>query len=201
MVEGWLADGRPFLLGQAAGLADFSIFHPFWMLNRAGRKNAALLEPFSEHPRLARPDRRLRHGVADRTGCAGGAGYRQIRRPGRSGRERARRCRAGPWADGLGAGGGPGARSGGRRGRHRAAQRSRRPARGRPGRHRPQPFPALRLHHPPGVSERRALPVISTGANRRFAERRNLSGTALRPVHSRGKDISASQSSRPLRSI
>ncbi len=45
LVEGWLAD-RPFLLGDAAGLADFSIFHPFWMLNRAGRKNAALLEPF-----------------------------------------------------------------------------------------------------------------------------------------------------------
>ena len=47
LVEGWLADGRPFLLGDAAGLADFSIFHPFWMVNRAGRKNAALLEPFS----------------------------------------------------------------------------------------------------------------------------------------------------------
>ena len=46
LVEGWLADGRPFLLGAAAGLADFSIFHPFWMLNRAGRKNAALLEPY-----------------------------------------------------------------------------------------------------------------------------------------------------------
>ena len=46
LVEGWLADGRPFLLGDAAGLADFSIFHPFWMLNRTGRKNAALLEPF-----------------------------------------------------------------------------------------------------------------------------------------------------------
>lgn len=46
LVEGWLADGRPFLLGDAAGLADFSIFHPFWMVNRAGRKNAALLEPF-----------------------------------------------------------------------------------------------------------------------------------------------------------
>ena len=46
MVDGWLADGRPFLLGDAAGLADFSIFHPFWMVNRAGRKNAALLEPF-----------------------------------------------------------------------------------------------------------------------------------------------------------
>lgn len=46
LVEGWLADGRPFLLGDAAGLADFSMFHPFWMLNRAGRKNAALLEPF-----------------------------------------------------------------------------------------------------------------------------------------------------------
>ncbi|MCY4393858.1 MAG: glutathione S-transferase family protein [Rhodospirillaceae bacterium] len=45
LVEGWLAD-RPFLLGDAAGLADFSIFHPFWMVNRAGRKNAALLEPF-----------------------------------------------------------------------------------------------------------------------------------------------------------
>ncbi len=45
LVEGWLADGRPFLLGDAAGLADFSIFHPFWMLNRGGRKNAALLEP------------------------------------------------------------------------------------------------------------------------------------------------------------
>ena len=46
LVEGWLADGRPFLLGAAAGLADFSMFHPFWMVNRAGRKNAALLEPF-----------------------------------------------------------------------------------------------------------------------------------------------------------
>ena len=46
LVEDWLADGRPFLLGDAAGLADFSIFHPFWMVNRAGRKNAALLEPF-----------------------------------------------------------------------------------------------------------------------------------------------------------
>ena len=47
LVEGWLADGRPFLLGDAAGLADFSIFHPFWMVNRAGRKNAAMLEPFA----------------------------------------------------------------------------------------------------------------------------------------------------------
>lgn len=46
LVEGWLGDGRAFLLGDAAGLADFSIFHPFWMVNRAGRKNAALLEPF-----------------------------------------------------------------------------------------------------------------------------------------------------------
>ena len=48
LVEGWLADGRPFLLGEAAGLADFSVFHPLWMLGRTGRKNAALLEPFPD---------------------------------------------------------------------------------------------------------------------------------------------------------
>ena len=45
LVEGWLADGRAFLLGDSAGLADFAIFHPLWMLGRTGRRNAALLEP------------------------------------------------------------------------------------------------------------------------------------------------------------
>ena len=46
LIEGWLGDGRQFLLGDAAGLADFSVFHPVWMLTRTGKKNAALLEPF-----------------------------------------------------------------------------------------------------------------------------------------------------------
>ena len=30
-----LADGRPWLLGQAASLADFSVYHPLWFLRRA----------------------------------------------------------------------------------------------------------------------------------------------------------------------
>lgn len=46
LIEGWLGDGRRFLLGDKAGLADFSICHPIWMLRRTGRKNAAILEPF-----------------------------------------------------------------------------------------------------------------------------------------------------------
>jgi len=46
MVEGWLGDGRAYLLGDQVGLADLSVFHPLWMLNRTGKKNAELLEPY-----------------------------------------------------------------------------------------------------------------------------------------------------------
>lgn len=46
LLDGWLGDGRKFLLGDDAGLGDFSIFHPVWMLNRTGKKNAALLDPY-----------------------------------------------------------------------------------------------------------------------------------------------------------
>jgi len=33
-LEGQLADGRPFLLGEAACLADFSVYHAFWLVSR-----------------------------------------------------------------------------------------------------------------------------------------------------------------------
>jgi glutathione S-transferase len=38
LLERQLADGRPFVLGPAASLADFSVYHPLWALrgNPAG---------------------------------------------------------------------------------------------------------------------------------------------------------------------
>jgi glutathione S-transferase len=44
-VEGMLADGRAFLTGSDAGLADFSLYHSLWFLTRNGRRVAACLEP------------------------------------------------------------------------------------------------------------------------------------------------------------
>lgn len=46
-VEGALADGRAFLLGEAPGLADFSVMHPIWMVAGGGKRAAAALEPFA----------------------------------------------------------------------------------------------------------------------------------------------------------
>ena len=44
LLERQLADGRPFILGSAASLADFSVYHPLWAL-RANPASAALLAP------------------------------------------------------------------------------------------------------------------------------------------------------------
>jgi glutathione S-transferase len=45
-LEAQLADGRPFLLGHAFGLADAACFHPLWFL-RVAPSAGALLEPFA----------------------------------------------------------------------------------------------------------------------------------------------------------
>jgi glutathione S-transferase len=46
-IEGMLADGRPFLLGDAPCIADFSTVHPLWFVRRAPPL-AAVLEPFAK---------------------------------------------------------------------------------------------------------------------------------------------------------
>jgi len=47
VVESMVADGRPFLLGDRPGLADFSVYHPLWMILNSGRRAAAILGPFA----------------------------------------------------------------------------------------------------------------------------------------------------------
>ena len=58
-----LADGRPWLLGQAASLADFSVFHCLWFLRQA--RLTSLVEPLA--PLNAWVDRvqALGHGTSD----------------------------------------------------------------------------------------------------------------------------------------
>ncbi|HEU4408279.1 MAG TPA: glutathione S-transferase family protein [Polyangiaceae bacterium] len=46
-LEGALADGRPFLFGEAPCIADFSTVHPLWFVRQAGPL-AAILEPFEK---------------------------------------------------------------------------------------------------------------------------------------------------------
>ncbi len=47
-LENLLADGRPWLLGEAASVADFSAYHPLWFLARSG----PLTEILAPHTRL-----------------------------------------------------------------------------------------------------------------------------------------------------
>jgi glutathione S-transferase len=46
-VESLLADGRPFLLGKQAGLADCSVFHCVWFVRRWGAPTADALTPYA----------------------------------------------------------------------------------------------------------------------------------------------------------
>jgi len=46
-LESLLEDGRPFLLGDQAGLADCSVFHCVWFVRRQGEQFAAALAPYS----------------------------------------------------------------------------------------------------------------------------------------------------------
>jgi glutathione S-transferase len=55
-LEAMLADGRPYLLGGTASLADFSVYHSVWFIRRAGPL-ARILEP---HAHLARWTERMR---------------------------------------------------------------------------------------------------------------------------------------------
>ncbi len=43
-LEQQLADGRPFVLGSLASVADFAVFHPLWFMH-LNAKSAALLQP------------------------------------------------------------------------------------------------------------------------------------------------------------
>jgi len=43
-----LADGRPFLLGAQAGVADISAYHILWFLGSGGEKATEVLAPFKE---------------------------------------------------------------------------------------------------------------------------------------------------------
>lgn len=45
-VENMLADGRPFLLGAGAGLADLAVYHGFWFLSALPVDCSAVLEGF-----------------------------------------------------------------------------------------------------------------------------------------------------------
>ena len=45
-VESLFADGRQFVGGDAHGLADYSLYHPLWMMTNFGRKVMAALEPY-----------------------------------------------------------------------------------------------------------------------------------------------------------
>ncbi len=45
-VADMLADGRPYVLGDRPGLADFALGHPVWMVVQSGRRSAAALEPY-----------------------------------------------------------------------------------------------------------------------------------------------------------
>ena len=45
-VEDMLSDGRSFLLGEQAGLADFGVYHALWFLNALPRKSQELLAPY-----------------------------------------------------------------------------------------------------------------------------------------------------------
>jgi hypothetical protein len=47
LIEHQLADGRPFLLGRHASLADFSLFHPVFAL-KGMPETAVVLEPFGK---------------------------------------------------------------------------------------------------------------------------------------------------------
>ncbi len=46
-VETIFDDGRDYVLGDKPGLADIALYHPIWMATTTGRRNAALLEPFT----------------------------------------------------------------------------------------------------------------------------------------------------------
>lgn len=39
-------DGRPFLAGETPGLADFTLYHPLWFIERGGPDVAAVLDPW-----------------------------------------------------------------------------------------------------------------------------------------------------------
>jgi glutathione S-transferase len=46
-LAGALGDGRPFLLGDAPGLADFAVAHPLWLVGYgSGKRVAAGLDPY-----------------------------------------------------------------------------------------------------------------------------------------------------------
>lgn len=47
VVDTMLADGRPYLMGDSPGLADFGVYHPIWMMRNSGRRVAAVLEPWT----------------------------------------------------------------------------------------------------------------------------------------------------------
>ena len=46
LLERQLADGRPFVLGEACSLADFSVYHPLWAMRR-NAASGAFLEPLT----------------------------------------------------------------------------------------------------------------------------------------------------------
>jgi glutathione S-transferase len=46
-IEQQLDDGRPFVLGSLASIADFAIYHPLWFM-QLSPKAAALLQPFAK---------------------------------------------------------------------------------------------------------------------------------------------------------
>jgi len=47
-LEGQLADGRPYLLGSAACIADFAAYHPLWIV----RRNPGAAPVLARHPKL-----------------------------------------------------------------------------------------------------------------------------------------------------
>lgn len=47
VIEEMLSDGRDFLMGDAPGLADLSVYHPVWMMRGSGRRVAGALEPWT----------------------------------------------------------------------------------------------------------------------------------------------------------
>ena len=60
-LERMLRDGRDFLLGSAATIADFSVYHPLWFIRRAGQL-AAILEPYAHTEKWMERMKRIGHG-------------------------------------------------------------------------------------------------------------------------------------------
>lgn len=63
-LEAQLSDGRPWLLGEATSIADFSVYHGLWFIQRA-EAVAGILEPHTHLVAWVKRVQSLGHGTSD----------------------------------------------------------------------------------------------------------------------------------------